>query len=179
MYCCQLVSMGRLFGGKKMAKLNKNWKRMDEKLDDEISYMEAKKIHETILAQRELIQAKMEKLQAEMDELNTLDWNYDGIETGAAEVEQRTKKWLEYMGYPLNSSRKMTEKAYREYQELECYIGKTHQVYPGLDGKVAEIVEVTYKGDGKGGMLRDERGNPIQLSVLEDCEYYPEYRYKP
>ena len=146
---------------------------MDEELDNEPTYKQAAEIREKALKQMEIIKEKSAKLEAELEELNYLQHKYDAVECAAEDVANRTKKWLDFMGYDLNSNKRIVEKAYQEYLELECYIGyKRTDYYAGAAYRtVVEIPTTVYKGDGKGGMLRDERGEPVELDVLEMCQY--------
>jgi ribonuclease BN (tRNA processing enzyme) len=159
-------------------KLNKNWMRMEEKIADEPTYVKAVEIREKALNQMEIIREKTEKLEAELSELNYLKSQYDNIECSAEVVAENTKEWLDYMGFPANSNKRQTERAYQEYQELECYIGEEETLYAfgNTVGSRVRIQKLVYKGDGNGGILRDEKGSPVELSVLELCSYYPEYK---
>lgn len=146
-----------------MKRINKNWDALYNKLDDENTYKQDKKIEMKARSQMELIEARRKELEAEIDELSFAYHEYDNIESEARNGAEETRYRLELMGYPLDANKRQTERAYYEERELECYAGQ-REVRDGFIEKiiVPHLSLNTYR-------LVD--GKEVKRTLIETCQY--------
>jgi hypothetical protein len=79
-----------------------------------------KRVKELVLTAK----AKKAQLKAELEEVNYLLSKYENLELHSDAAKREAKNWLDATGHDYDANRRETEKAYYEYQELECYVGR-------------------------------------------------------
>jgi len=146
-----------------MKRINKNWKRLYNKMDEENTYKQDMAIHEKAKAQRQLVEQRKKELEEELSELSYLYHEYENIELEAKSGAEENKYRLELMGYPLGANKRQTERAYYENQELECYAGQRRIE----DGFLSKIVRT----DLSLNSYRLVDGKEVRNTVIETCQY--------
>ena len=114
-----------------MAKLNKNYQRIKDKLVDEPTLKEVTEIRGKAKAQVEIIKTKIAELEEQMAELNYIKSGYERVERDAMYVEIDMKKALDMVGMTPEANKRQTERAYDELDELKAYIAEPIRVMAG------------------------------------------------
>ena len=134
-----------------MVRLDRNVGRMTNRYDDlreEPNLQALYELRAKAKAQLQRIEERREELKREDDMLSELFWEYDALETEVDHLSREILGVLDDMGFPLNSTPEMIDRAYDEKDEFVTYAGKiTADYYAGT--------AIVYRSE----MWNDQNGN--------------------